>query len=70
MSYCDVFVVITCEKSSGASFLDKSMKKELYGLGCSHTIAAKISMAKSTFFCFKGAQGSQEPLFFPDIIIM
>ena len=53
MSYCDVSIVITCEKSSGASFLDKSMKKELYGLGYDHTIAAKISMAKSTFFVLK-----------------
>ena len=70
MSYFDVSVVITCEKSSGVSFLDKSMKKELYGLGYGHPKPAKIYMAKSTFFCFKGAQGSQEPLFFTNIVIL
>ena len=50
MPYFDASVVVTCEKSSGASFLDKSIKKELYGLGYSHTKPAKIYMAKSTFF--------------------
>ena len=33
MSCFDVSVVTTCEKGSGVSFLDKTMKKELYGLG-------------------------------------
>ena len=53
MPYFDVSVVITCEKRSGASFVDKSMKKELYGLGYSHIKPAKISMAKVTFFVLK-----------------
>ena len=46
-------VMITIEKSFGASFLDKSMKKELYDLGYGHTKPAKNSMTKSTFFVLK-----------------
>ena len=46
MSYFGVSVVISYEKSSGASFLDKSMKK---GLGYSHTKPAKISIGKSDY---------------------
>ena len=49
MPYFDFSPVITPKRSSGASFLDKSMKKELYGLGYGHTKPAKISMGKSTF---------------------
>ena len=45
MPYFDVSVVILCEKSSGESFLDTGMKKELYGLGYSHAKPANISMA-------------------------
>ena len=68
MPYFDVSVVITSEKSSGASFLDKSMKKELYGLGYRHTKPTKIYMTKPPFFT--GVQGSEESLFFINIIIM
>ena len=42
LDICYYTVVITCEKSSGASFLDKSLKKELYGLGYGCTKPAKI----------------------------
>ena len=69
MPYFDVSVVITSEKSSGASFFNKSMKKELYGLGYRHTKPTKIYMTKPPFF-FTGMQGSEEPLFFINIIIM
>ena len=55
MPYFDVSVVITSEKSSGASFLDKSMKKELYGLGYRHTKPTKIYMTKPPFF-YRGAR--------------
>ena len=52
MPYFDVSVVIACEKRSGASFLDKSMKKYFYDSGCGHTKPAKISMGKSIFFVY------------------
>ena len=53
MSYSDVCVATACEKGSGVSFLDKTMKKELYGLGYGHTKHAKICMGKSTFFSLR-----------------
>ena len=53
MSCFDFSVVTTCEKGSGVSFLDKTMKKELYGLGYGHTKHAKICMDKSTSFSLR-----------------
>ena len=49
MSYFDVSVATACEKGSGVSFLDKTMKKELYGLGYGHTKHANICMASQLF---------------------
>ena len=50
MPYFYVSMVITCEKSSQASFLDKSMKKELYGLGYGHTKPKKFIWPGQLFF--------------------
>ena len=49
MPYFDASVVITCEKRSGSSFLDKSMKKELYGLGYDHTKPRKFIWPSQPF---------------------
>ena len=43
-------ILITCENSSGAPLLYKSMKKEVYSLGYGHTKPAKILMSMSNIF--------------------
>ena len=63
MPYFDVSVVITSEKSSGASFFNKSMKKELYGLGYRHTKPTKIYMTKPPFFFYRDARLRRTSIF-------